>query len=155
MDAATALEWGLVTEVADEPVGRAREVARAWADGQPVALGETRRLLRAGWEMTREDAGAVESRTIARLVEDLAVGFRPTRARTLALAEAFARAERLLCSELAARQASLSFGQDYLVRADPDKLLQVLLNLVENALKAAAATIVPVVEHHIEMLKAM
>lgn len=79
--------------------------------------------------------GLQETERLARLVEDLAVGFRPTRARTLALAEAFARAERLLGSELAARQASLSFGQDYLVRADPDKLLQVLLNLIENALK--------------------
>ncbi|WP_043802480.1 ATP-binding protein [Deinococcus gobiensis] len=79
--------------------------------------------------------GLQETERLARLVEDLAVGFRPTRARTLALAEAFARAERLLGSELSARQASLSFGQDYLVRADPDKLLQVLLNLIENALK--------------------
>ena len=83
--------------------------------------------------------GLQETERLARLVEDLAVGFRPTRARTLALAEAFARAERLLGGELAARQASLSFGQDYLVRADPDKLLQVLLNLVENALKYGPA----------------
>jgi signal transduction histidine kinase len=83
--------------------------------------------------------GLQETERLARLVEDLAVGFRPTRARTLALVEAFARAERLLGSELSARQASLSFGQDYLVRADPDKLLQVLLNLVENALKYGPA----------------
>lgn len=83
--------------------------------------------------------GLMEIERLARLVEDLAVGFRPTRARTLPLAETFARAERLLGHELAVRGASLSFGQDYLVRADPDKLLQVLLNLIENALKYGPA----------------
>ncbi|GGM17969.1 two-component sensor histidine kinase [Deinococcus aerophilus] len=79
--------------------------------------------------------GLQETGRLARLVEDLAVGFRPTRARTLPLAEAFARAGRLLDSELNTRGAALSFGPDHLVRADPDKLLQVLLNLIENALK--------------------
>ena len=29
----------------------------------------------------------------------------------------------------------MQFGEDHLVRADPDQLLQVLLNLIENALK--------------------
>ncbi|GMA15832.1 histidine kinase [Deinococcus metallilatus] len=79
--------------------------------------------------------GLQEVERLARLVEDLAVGFRPTRARTLPLAEAFARAERLLTPELTARHTALTFGPDHLVRADPDKLLQVLLNLIENALK--------------------
>ncbi|MFC4638055.1 sensor histidine kinase [Deinococcus hohokamensis] len=83
--------------------------------------------------------GLQETERLARLVEDLAVGFRPTRARTLPLSEAFARAERLLRPELGARHAELTFGQDHLVRADPDKLLQVLLNLVENALKYGPA----------------
>ncbi|MEF2276957.1 ATP-binding protein [Deinococcus sp. YIM 134068] len=79
--------------------------------------------------------GLQEVERLARLVEDLAVGFRPTRARTLPLAETFARAERLLAPELTSRRATLSFGSDHLVRADPDKLLQVLLNLIENALR--------------------
>ncbi|WP_104989579.1 cell wall metabolism sensor histidine kinase WalK [Deinococcus sp. NW-56] len=79
--------------------------------------------------------GLQEVERLGRLVEDLAVGFRPTRARTLPLAEAFARAGRLLAPEVTARGASLTFGDDHLVRADPDKLLQVLLNLVENALR--------------------
>lgn len=83
--------------------------------------------------------GLQETERLARLVEDLAVGFRPTRARTLPLAETFARAERLLAPELHAKHSSLTFGQDYLVRADPDKLLQVLLNLIENALKYGPA----------------
>ncbi|WP_034386305.1 cell wall metabolism sensor histidine kinase WalK [Deinococcus sp. YIM 77859] len=83
--------------------------------------------------------GLQEVERLARLVEDLAVGFRPTRARTLPLAEAFARAERLLAPEVAARRSTLTFGAGHLVRADPDKLLQVLLNLIENALKYGPA----------------
>ncbi|MFD2608563.1 sensor histidine kinase [Deinococcus taklimakanensis] len=83
--------------------------------------------------------GLQETERLARLVEDLAVGFRPTRARTLPLSEAFSRAERLLGTELAARNTPLTFGPDHLVRADPDKLLQVLLNLIENALKYGPA----------------
>jgi len=83
--------------------------------------------------------GLQETERLARLVEDLAVGFRPTRARTLPLAEAFTRAERLLSADLHARGAAVSFGADHLVRADPDKLLQVLLNLIENALKYGPA----------------
>lgn len=79
--------------------------------------------------------GLQETERLARLVEDLAVGFRPTRARTLALTDVFSRTERLLSNDLNARQVTLSFGEDHLVRADPDKLLQVLLNLIENALK--------------------
>ncbi|WP_216324761.1 sensor histidine kinase [Deinococcus aestuarii] len=79
--------------------------------------------------------GLQEVERLARLVEDLAVGFRPTRARTLPLADAFARAERLLAPEVGSRGAGLSFGESHLVRADPDKLLQVLLNLIENALR--------------------
>ncbi|MDO4262922.1 MAG: histidine kinase dimerization/phospho-acceptor domain-containing protein, partial [Deinococcus sp.] len=38
--------------------------------------------------------GLQETERLARLVEDLAVGFRPTRARTLTLSEAFERVER-------------------------------------------------------------
>ena len=94
--------------------------------------------------------GLQETERLARLVEDLAVGFRPTRARTLTLSEAFERVERLLAAEYdlgrpgaaprrgaaAPRKAGqVQFGEDHLVRADPDKLLQVLLNLIENALK--------------------
>ena len=79
--------------------------------------------------------GLQEVERLARLVEDLAVGFRPTRARTVPLSEVYARAERLLSQELAAHAARLSLAGDHLVRADPDKLLQILLNLIENALK--------------------
>ncbi len=79
--------------------------------------------------------GLQEVERLARLVEDLAVGFRPTRARTFPISEAFARAARLLAQDAVLTDTPLTFGDDHLVRADPDKLLQVLLNLVENAMK--------------------
>jgi len=79
--------------------------------------------------------GLQEVERLARLVEDLAVGFRPTRARTFPISEAFARTRRLLTQDAALSATPLHFGEDHLVRADPDKLLQVLLNLVENAMK--------------------
>lgn len=66
---AQALEWGLVTEVAEDAESRAREIAVAWAAGPATALGETRRLLRAGWELDRISIGAEEARTISRMVE--------------------------------------------------------------------------------------
>jgi 2-(1,2-epoxy-1,2-dihydrophenyl)acetyl-CoA isomerase len=50
LDARTALEWGLVSEVAspDRVSGRAEEVARSWLDN--AAFGQARRLVRAGGE---------------------------------------------------------------------------------------------------------
>lgn len=88
--------------------------------------------------------GLQEIERLARLVEDLAVGFRPTRARSISLSEAFERAQKLLEVALTARQTSLIFGQSYIVRADPDKLLQVLLNLIENALKYGQGTVIDI-----------
>lgn len=60
-----ALEWGLVSEVVDEPAPRAREIASAWAEGPAVALGQSRRLLRRGWDLDRREVGSEEARTIA------------------------------------------------------------------------------------------
>lgn len=79
--------------------------------------------------------GLSEVERLARLVEDLAVGFRPTRARTLPLSEVLSRAERLTAPELSESGVRVTRGEDALVRADPDKLLQVLLNLLENAVR--------------------
>ena len=79
--------------------------------------------------------GIAEVDRLARLVEDLAVGFRPTRARTFPLSEVVARAERLLASDLSDAGVRVIRDGDVLVRADPDKLLQVLLNLLENAIR--------------------
>ncbi|MEO7351182.1 MAG: enoyl-CoA hydratase/isomerase family protein [Marmoricola sp.] len=69
VDGTQALDWGLVTEVAEDAEARAREVAIEWASGPSTALGETRRLFRAGWELNRISAGAEEARTISRMVE--------------------------------------------------------------------------------------
>lgn len=63
-----ALEWGLVTEVDDDPTTRGREISATLAAAAPTALGQTRRLLRSGWAMTREETGAEEARTIAAMV---------------------------------------------------------------------------------------
>ena len=65
---ATALEWGLVTEVSgdpDETHARAAQVAAGWAAGPASALGQARRLLRAGWALERAEVGLEEARTIS------------------------------------------------------------------------------------------
>lgn len=69
IDETQALDWGLVTEVADDHEVRAREVTTTWAAGPATALGETRRLFRAGWELDRVGTGAEEARTISRMVQ--------------------------------------------------------------------------------------
>lgn len=48
VDADTALDWGLVTEVVDDPAARAEEVARFWLNGATAAFGQAKRLVRAG-----------------------------------------------------------------------------------------------------------
>ena len=81
-----------------------------------IALGETDRLVR--------------------LVEDLTVGFRPTRERSFPVEDALGRVLGLVSRELIERDMSVRFaGERVLVRADPDKLAQVLINLVENAVR--------------------
>lgn len=79
--------------------------------------------------------GLQEVERLGRLAEDLAVGFRPTRARTFALSESVERAARLLAAETERAGSRVEQQGDAVVRADPDKTLQVLLNLIENALK--------------------
>ncbi|WP_084129641.1 enoyl-CoA hydratase/isomerase family protein [Demequina sp. NBRC 110055] len=62
LDAATALAWGAVEEVADDPEARAVTIARAWADGPHHALGQAKRLVRAGasrpWRDSLDDEAA-------------------------------------------------------------------------------------------------
>lgn len=50
IDAATALDWGLVSEVvpAEEVAARAEAVARFWLDGATGAFGQAKRLVRSG-----------------------------------------------------------------------------------------------------------
>ena len=47
---------------------RAREMALIWAEGPAAALGQTRRLLRAGWELDRALTGTEEATTISEMV---------------------------------------------------------------------------------------
>lgn len=63
--AETALEWGLVTEVAEDALAVATERVEALAAGPAHALGQARRLLRAGWSTGRQRSGADEAATIA------------------------------------------------------------------------------------------
>lgn len=48
IDAATALDWGLVAEVADDPGARANEVAAFWLQNATAAFGTAKRLIRSG-----------------------------------------------------------------------------------------------------------
>jgi two-component system, OmpR family, phosphate regulon sensor histidine kinase PhoR len=75
-----------------------------------------------------------EVERLVRLVEDLTVGFRPQAERTFPMLEAFERVERLTAEEFARRAVTLKPNLNgAIVRCDPDKLVQVFLNLVENA----------------------
>jgi signal transduction histidine kinase len=64
----------------------------------------------------------------------LTVGFRPQAERTFVLSEVIERVLRLTSEELERRKVTVSVsGGALLVRCDPDKLVQALLNLIENA----------------------
>ena len=77
-----------------------------------------------------------EIERLVRLSEDLTVGFRPQAQRSFPLQEAIARVLRLLEEERARRQVEVQVtGADLIVHCDPDKLVQVLLNLLENAMR--------------------
>lgn len=56
IDAATALQWGLVDEVADDPVARAKELAGAMAARGPLALRLAKEALRASEELPLREA---------------------------------------------------------------------------------------------------
>ncbi|MFV0375417.1 enoyl-CoA hydratase/isomerase family protein [Microbacterium sp.] len=64
VDAATALEWGLVTEIAADPGARAAEVAAGWLAGATAAFGQAKRLVRSGAGRSFPDNLDDEARTI-------------------------------------------------------------------------------------------
>lgn len=75
-----------------------------------------------------------ESDRVVRLLDDLTVQVAPPRERSVALRDAAERVVGLLEDTLAARNVRVSVDvEDLLVWVDPDKLVQVLLNLLENA----------------------
>jgi 2-(1,2-epoxy-1,2-dihydrophenyl)acetyl-CoA isomerase len=64
-----ALDWGMVTEVAEDAPARGRELAASLASTAPRALGQARRLMRDGWERPRAAAGAEEALAISCAVQ--------------------------------------------------------------------------------------
>lgn len=75
-----------------------------------------------------------ESARLVRLLADLTVDVAPPKARSVVLAEVAAKVEGLLADTLQERAIGLSLEVgEATAWADPDKLLQVLLNLMENA----------------------
>ena len=66
IDSATALDWGLVTEVAPaaEVASRAEAVARFWLENATVAFGQAKRLVRQGADRTFTENLADEATTI-------------------------------------------------------------------------------------------
>ncbi|MDJ1114335.1 enoyl-CoA hydratase/isomerase family protein [Microbacterium dauci] len=64
IDAETALDWGLVTAVADDPKSAAEGIARGWLDGTTGAFGQAKRLIRAGADRSFAENLADEARTI-------------------------------------------------------------------------------------------
>ncbi|MBD7957589.1 enoyl-CoA hydratase/isomerase family protein [Microbacterium sp. Sa4CUA7] len=55
IDAATALDWGLIAEVAADPAARGDEIARFWLDGATVAFGKAKQLIRTGAHRAFQD----------------------------------------------------------------------------------------------------
>lgn len=89
IDAATALEWGLVAEVVPgaDVASRANEVAQFWLAGATAAFGQAKRLVRTGAGRTFEQNLADEAASIgARFDTD------DSRARVAAFAAASAKA---------------------------------------------------------------
>jgi 2-(1,2-epoxy-1,2-dihydrophenyl)acetyl-CoA isomerase len=66
IDAATALDWGLVAEVVtrDEVASRAEAVARFWLDNATAAFGQAKRLVREGADRSFADNLDDEARSI-------------------------------------------------------------------------------------------
>ncbi len=65
---ARALELGLVTEVADDPLAGAEELAREVSARSPDAAGSAKRLFHRSWTASERKAFWVESREQARLL---------------------------------------------------------------------------------------
>lgn len=68
LKAESALEQGLITEIAINPVERAHEIAATWANSSPEALGAIRQLLRRNHDISREKAGQLEAAAIGERV---------------------------------------------------------------------------------------
>ncbi|GAA1923805.1 enoyl-CoA hydratase-related protein [Microbacterium aoyamense] len=89
IDAATALDWGLVTEVVapDAVADRTAEVARFWLENSTAAFGQAKRLVRTGVGRSFADNLDDEARSIG-------ARFDTTDAKTRIMAFAMRAAER-------------------------------------------------------------
>ncbi len=75
-----------------------------------------------------------EIERLVRLLDDLTVDVVPPRVRQVEFAWLLSRAEALLEDTLTSRAVRVAYvGTPVTLHADPDKLLQVLINLIENA----------------------
>ncbi|GAB3571267.1 enoyl-CoA hydratase-related protein [Amycolatopsis endophytica] len=70
LTAEQARDWSLVTEVADDEAlaDRVSELAETLAGGPAAALGQTKRLIRSSFDVSRERSAADEAATIAAAV---------------------------------------------------------------------------------------
>lgn len=64
IDADTALDWGLIAEISDDPARRAAEVAAFWVENASAAFGQAKRLIRTGAQRSFAENLADEARTI-------------------------------------------------------------------------------------------
>lgn len=64
IDAETALDWGLIAEISDDPGGRAAEIATFWLENATAAFGQAKRLIRAGARRSFTENLDDEARTI-------------------------------------------------------------------------------------------
>ncbi len=64
IDAATALDWGLIAEVADDPAARGAEIAAFWITHATAAFGQAKRLIRVGARRSFTDNLDDEARSI-------------------------------------------------------------------------------------------
>jgi len=67
-DAAAALNWGFVTEIADDPMTRAQELATAIATRSPDAVREAKAMIRATELISDSDALLAEAAAQERLI---------------------------------------------------------------------------------------
>jgi 2-(1,2-epoxy-1,2-dihydrophenyl)acetyl-CoA isomerase len=75
-----ALQWGLISDLADEPLTSAAEIAQSLANGPSHALGQSRRLLRLAYELprdahAREEVASISSAVVSPEAVGLIEGF--------------------------------------------------------------------------------
>ena len=65
IDVATALDWGLISEISDNPLEEAQKLATEWSKNA-FAFGQAKRLVRAGFYRSQADSFSDEAETIGK-----------------------------------------------------------------------------------------